>query len=398
MPDETLVSTSPTQNATESNGSLQPEIKEQVDALMQRQGLMPASVTDNPAPIQTTDTTIVSAEPVLIPFDPFKEKFGYNTAEDAIAEIEQLRAYKATPQLEPFKFENEESEKLFRAWQEGRKDEVYNYLAEQKRLEQYASAEVDEKTADDILKLDMQVKYKKADVNLSAEDINRLFNRQYNIPKEPIQGDLEDDTEFATKKADWQEQVNDIVAQKILDAKIAKPNIVAAKVNLKFPELNNTVDNDYIEYQKNLKLGEEIEAEDREAYKSFTPKSIETRAKFIDETNGIDFEFQYEPDAEGFKEAVAMASDINAWFKSFIGQDGKPNRQEFLDAVYFSKNKQKVIMEAIKQGSNARMKAQLPDNTTGGLVRQMAQGQEPNELDLLMQRATAGFMPRNGRR
>jgi histidinol phosphatase-like enzyme len=56
----------------------------------------------------------------------------------------------------------------------------------------------------------------------------------------------------------------------------------------------------------------------------------------------------------------------------------------FVDAIYYSMNKQKLISEAIKQGSNARMKALLPDNQEGGLTRQMPQSQEGNELDEYM--------------
>ena len=57
----------------------------------------------------------------------------------------------------------------------------------------------------------------------------------------------------------------------------------------------------------------------------------------------------------------------------------------FVDAVYYAMNKQKVINEAIKQGSNARMKALLPDNNDGGGLQRLApQDQEENSLDSLM--------------
>ena len=56
----------------------------------------------------------------------------------------------------------------------------------------------------------------------------------------------------------------------------------------------------------------------------------------------------------------------------------------FVDAVYYAMNKQKVISEAIKQGSNARMKALLPDNDNGGLQRHAPQEQEENSLDEMM--------------
>ncbi len=402
MPDnETIVSTSPTQEVipqTQDNSQTIVDVKSFIEEGMRHNGLIPASADNQQAQGATTLQDAPKPEPVLIPIDTFKE-FGYDNQERIINDLREYQTLKtAPPKVEPIKFENEESEKLFRAWQGGKKDEVYNYLAEQKKLEQYASADVDEHTANEILKLEMQVKYK--DLNLSPQEIDYKFNKQYGTPKEPIQFVGEDDDEFGIRKTAWQEQVDDIKMQKVIDAKIAKPNIVAAKANLKFPELNNTADNGYIEYQENLKLGEQIEAEDREAYKIFTPKSIETRAKFIDEANGIDFEFQYEPDSESFNKAVDMASDINKFFRHFIGQDGKPDRQRFLKAVDSMLNEDKRILEAIKQGKNAAIKAKLPDNTTGGLVKQFGGNgnTEPSEFDKNMQMALGAWQPRTQNR
>jgi hypothetical protein len=396
MPEnETIVSASPTQDTsaivTEAQDT-QPQFNmdEYVRSNME-QRFNPKSIENNEQQQDNNgQSNVVAPQPVLIPIDTFKE-YGFESQDSIVEAIKEYKTLKSAPlpQPEPIKFENEESEKLFRAWQGGKKDEVYNYLAEQKKLEQYASADVDEKTADDILKLDMQVKYKKADVNLSTEDINRLFNRQYNIPKEPIQSDLEDDTEFATRKTAWQEQVNDIVAQKILDAKIAKPNIIAAKANLKFPELNNTADEGYIQYQENLKLGEQIEAEDKEAYKLFAPKSIEVKTNYIDEKNGVKVDFRYEPDTESFNQAKEMASDVNLLFKSFIGQDGKPDREAFLEFIYYGKNIQKVITEAIKQAKTETIISKLPDNTQGSFNRQPAQSQQVSQFDEQMRQAFA---------
>lgn len=394
MPEnETIVSASPTQDtssiATEVQDT-QPQFNmdEYVRSNMEQRF--------NPKPIENNEQqqdnngqqNVVTPPPVLIPIDTFKE-YGFESQDSIVEAIKEYKTLKSAPppQPEPIKFENEESEKLFRAWQGGKKDEVYNYLAEQKRLEQYASADVSEQTADDILKLEMQVKYK--DLNLSPEEINYKFNKQYGIPKEPIKGDLEDDADYDERRATWQEHVNDIKMQKIIDAKIAKPNIVAAKANLKFPELNNTADEGYIQYQENLKLGEQIEAEDKEAYKLFSPKSIEAKTNYIDEKNGVKVDFQYEPDTESFNQAKEMASDVNLLFKSFIGQDGKPDRKAFLEFIYYGKNIQKVVTEAIKQAKTETIIAKLPDNTQGSFNRQPAQSQQVSQFDEHMRQAFA---------
>jgi len=74
---------------------------------------------------------------------------------------------------------------------------------------------------------------------------------------------------------------------------------------------------------------------------------------------------------------------MEKFYQSFFDSEGKPNRQMFVDAIYYAMNKQKVISEAIKQGSNARMKAMLPDNNDG-VQRQAPQEMEGNDLDAWM--------------
>src|ERR1700755_1299232 len=77
-----------------------------------------------PAPVTETIVDPPPAVPVDI-FTPFKEKFGYEKPEDALTEIEQLRAFKANPTVAEIKFETPESEKVFKALQGGKLKEVY---------------------------------------------------------------------------------------------------------------------------------------------------------------------------------------------------------------------------------------------------------------------------------
>jgi hypothetical protein len=133
------------------------------------------------------------------------------------------------------------------------------------------------------------------------------------------------------------------------------------------------------------------DGETKAAYKALNSKAIETKINFKDEANKIDFEFQFEPDAEGFNKAVDIACDADLFWKTFINPDGTPNRQKFLDAIYYANNKEKVLMSAMNQAKNATIKSSLPDNTQGGLIKQMPQTQEPNELDKMMRQSLAGY-------
>lgn len=325
-------------------------------------------------------------------FTPIKERFGYQSHEDAIKEIEELRALKAAPPVIEYEFENEQSKKLFEAWQKGKTNEVREYLQREHQIDQYLNAEVTAESAADIVKLGMQLKYK----DLSPAEIDYKFKKTFAIPPKPTQDMAEEPEEFNLRLSAWQELAKDKTMELLIEAKLAKPELSAAKSKLVFPEITDSEDEGYVQYKKSLEQQTQIQAEQakRDAeivaiYKAFTPKTLETKLAFIDEPNKINFEFQYEPDADSFSKAQAMVADEQSFFNSFKTPDGTPDHKGFLEAIYFAKNRDKMLLEAIKQGKNAAIKAMLPDNS-GGVIRQMNIGAgEPSELDKAM--AAAGI-------
>ncbi len=351
-----------------------------------------APIIENPV-IQ--EPAAVVAEPVIVEapvfsFETLKEKFGYEKPEDALTEIEQLRLLKANPPKADLTFENETSEKLFKAWKAGKEDEVYAYLAEKKQLENLTSQDVTKDNATELIKLGMQMKYK--ELGVTQKEIDLKYNQQFALPKEPTQKEDEEDTDFTYRHDEWKQRVEDIETSKIFEARVAKKDLEAAKTKLVLPELESaSPDESYLNYQKMIEKQAELDAQTKEAYKTISPKDVQTKVKFTDEANKIDFEFQYEPDSESFKKAVEIASDNEKFFNTFLNSDGSPNRSLWIDAIHYATNKAAIITEAIKQGSNARIKAQLPDNGSGGLIRQMPAAELPvNELDEQMRRHGLG--------
>lgn len=323
------------------------------------------------------------AQVIPVTFESLKEKFGYDTPEAAIKDIEELRVFKSKPPVAEIKYENETSERIAKALQAGKTKEVYEALRQQETLNSLTTVEVNEENAADIIKLGMQLKYK----DLSPKEIDYKFNKQYAIPREPVMGDSELEEDFNERKAAWKEQVEDIKMSKIIDAKLARPDLETAKSKIVFPEIENQVDNGYAQYLKELEQQPILDAQIKEAYGKFTPKTLETKVKFIDEPNKIDFEFQHEPDAEAFKKTIDVVSDFDKLIEAFKKPDGTPDREAFARAMYVALNTDKVIMEAIKQSKNATIKSFLPDNSGGGTQRQFPQTQELSELDKQMQAA-----------
>lgn len=324
-------------------------------------------------------------------FNTIKEKFGFQTHEDAIAEIEQLRAFKAAPPVKDLEFENEESKRFFEAAVKGDRKIVYETLHKEHQLDRFLTGEVTAESAADIVKMGMQLKYK----DLSAAEIDYRFKKTFAVPPKPVQSDIEEEGEFNSRLTAWQEIANDKAMELLIEAKLAKPELELAKSNLIFPEIVQNEDSGYVQYKKALEQQTQLQAEQEKTnaaivatYKAFTPKSIETKLNFIDEANNINFDFQFEPDPESFSRTMPMVLDTEAFFNSFTDKDGNPDRKAFLEAVYYAKNKNQVILAAINQGKNAAIKAMLPDNSQGGVIRQMGgQPAELSELDKAMQAA-----------
>lgn len=318
-------------------------------------------------------------------FEVLKEKFGYEKPEDVLSEIEQLRLLKENPSApQPIKYENEESQKLHLALMNGKKEEVYAILEKQQTLEKLTSQQVTKENAADIIKMGMQLKFK----DLSPEEIAYKFNKEYTLPKQPVFNEtLETEDEFQSKLDAWKEQVADIEMNKIINAKLMKPELDSAKSNLTLPEIEKQTDEGYDQYLKMLEETTKLDADLKEAYRNLKPQDVLTKVPFTDEASKVNFEFQFTPDDDSFKKAVEIASDNEKFFNTFLNSDGSPNRQLWVNAVLFAIDPNKIIAEAIKQGSNARMKSMLPDNSQGGLIRQMPQEQNVNELDAAMKYA-----------
>lgn len=319
--------------------------------------------------------------PTSVSFDTIKERFAYEKPEDAIKEIEEYRKFKENPVAE-IEFENEASRKLFEAIKGGKQKEAYAILAEQETLDGYTSGEINKENADDIIKLGMKYKF-----DLSKSEVDHKFKKQFSIPKEPIQSDTDDETEFQERHNEWKNQVSDIEMDKIIEAKSYRPELESRKSKLILPDIEAEVDADYIQWKQSQEINPAIELERITELKSFTPKTIETKINFNDEANKIAFEAQYEPTVEDLNKTVEMVSDINKFYNLFIGQDGKPDRKGFAKAIHFAVNSDKILQSVMNQTKNATLKANLPDNSNGGIVRQLMQPQQVNELDENMKRA-----------
>ena len=335
-------------------------------------------------PSDVVNTDAVQQQVVTTPTDPFgifKEKFGYDTPETAIKDIEELRAYKATPIVPDLKFENEESAKIIKALQAGKHAEVYSILEQQMKIDRLTEGEITSDRAADVVKLGMQIKYK----DLTPQEIDYKFNKQFGTPPKPALLPAEDQEEYEERVKTWQAIVDDKKMELMIEAKLAKPELQNSKQKLVFPEIESQ-DPGYANYLKMVAASEKSAEIAKTEYSKLTPDAVEKKLNFNDEANKIAFEFQYKPSPEDFSKSLEATVDEQAFWKLFDGPDGTPDRAKFLRMINYARNEDAVLMEAMKQAKNATIKASLPDNSqAGGLVRQLvtAPGEE-SEIDKQM--------------
>lgn len=378
------------------NSAQQAEFKAALDeqmALSLGNGIIPEAqpqpaTQDQPSTEQPAAQVAVVDEPLKIPFESF-QKFGYQKPEDILADIEAYQKSKGEVGKE-FEFADDASAELFKAFTLGDKKAVREYLERESRIENLATLEVNKDTAADIVKFGMQLKFP----TLTQQEIEYKYNRQFSIPAKPIQGVDEDPDDYQARMGQWQDQANDRQMELMIEAKMIKPDIEAAKKQLALPKYIPPVDEGYAQYQKMLAEEAQLQQEAQAIYKNFTPQQLETKLKFTDEANKIAFEFQHVPDEKSFTKAVEIVNDDKQFWGLFKNSDGSWNHSKLLDTVLYAINKEATLMSAMNQAKNAAIKAQLPDNSKeSGMLRQMPQSQETvNELDANMKRALHGFM------
>ena len=120
------------------------------------------------AQVQETPTAVLESSA----FDQnqfVKERFGYETVEEAENEFKR---FKETP---AFEFKDEISKTLFDAIREGKADDVYEVLNQQKRLEKLTTSELNSEIAAEIVKTNIKNKHK----GLSNDDVELLFYDQF---------------------------------------------------------------------------------------------------------------------------------------------------------------------------------------------------------------------------
>ena len=307
------------------------------------------------APPQQEETKVEEQVASTQSFDSnqfIKERFGYDSVEEAEQEFKKLKEQPS------FEFKDDVSKSLFDAIKEGKADDVYEILNQQKRLEKLTSSELTPDLAAEIVKTNIKNKYK----DLSADDVELLFYDQHFVPLKPEQGYDESDEDYAGKVKTWQSQVDYAERRLMIEAKVIRPELEKLKSEIKLPDIYNEAGRE-AESQEEF----EIMQQARSIYEKTLDSDFQSFSGFNvsvkDEDVEIPISFNVAED-----ERLAMKNDLtdfdsDSYFEGrWFTKDGKPNVQQIMADKYLLENREKIFSKIANEAASQRLLAHLKKN------------------------------------
>lgn len=320
-----------TPTATEGQGQETPPVPKEA----QQQQETP------PAPAQTFD-----------PNQFVKERFGYESVEQAELEFKKLK------EKPSFEFKDDVSKTLFDAIKEGKADDVYEVLNQQKKLEKLTTAELNIELAAEIVKTNIKNKHK----DLSSEDVDLLFYDQFYVPLKPEQGYDESDDDYAAKVKQWQSQADYIERKLMIEAKVVRPELAKLKSEIVLPDIYNEA-----AMQAQSQEEQEMMQQARSIYEKTLNSEFQSFNGFSVSVKDADVEIPISFNV-GEDERLAIKNELedfdsdsyfdNRWFT----EDGKPNVRQIMADKYLLENRDKIFSKIANEAASQRLLAHLKNN------------------------------------
>ena len=281
-----------------------------------------------------------------------KERFGYDSVEQAEQEFKKLKEQPS------FEFKDDISRTLFDAIKEGKADDVYEILNQQKRLEKLTTSELTPDLAAEIVKTNIKNKYK----DLTPEDVDLLFYDQYFVPSKPEQAYDESDEDYAGKVKTWQSQVDYADKKLMIEAKVIRPELEKLKSEIKLPDIYN---------EAGMEAESQAEFEMSQKARSIYEKTLDSEFQSF---NGFNVTVKDE-DVEipisfnlGEDEKLAMKNsltdfDSDSYFgERWFAEDGKPKVQQIMADKYLLENYTKILQKVANEAASQKMLSHLKKN------------------------------------
>ena len=289
-------------------------------------------------------------------FDPnqfVKERFGYESVEEAEQEFKKLKEKPAD-----FEFKDNISKTLFDAIKEGKADDVYEVLNQQKKLERLTKGELDINLAGEIVKA--SIRNKNAD--LTDDDVELLYYDKFYVPEKPVQGFEESDEDFSAKTQQWEATADYVQRKLIIEAKLIRPELEKLKSEIRLPDIYNEAGKE-AESQAEFEMMQQA----RSIYEKTLDSDFQSFNGFNVSVKDEDVEIPISFNV-GEDERLAMKNDLadfdsDSYFESrWFTKDGKPNVQQIMADKYLLENREKIFSKIANEAASQRLLAHFKKN------------------------------------
>jgi len=309
-----------------------------------------AIVSENQQQTQQTDYSTFNPDSFI------KERFGFDTVDEA--EEEFLRLIEEREQSPEFDFSDDVSRTLFDAIREGKTDDVYQILNEQKRIDKLTNSELTTEIAAEIVKTNIQNKFK----DLSADEVDLLFYDQFFVPLKPEQGYDETDEDYSEKLRTWQAQADYTEKRLMIEAKVLRPEIAKLRSEINLPDIYNEAGRE-AQYQEEFEYLQQARSVyertlDSE-FQSFNGFNVSVK----DDDVEIPISFNVAED-----ERLALKQELsdfdgeayleNRWFN----EEGKPNVRQIMADKYVLENLPRILQKIANEAASQRVLAHIKRN------------------------------------
>ena len=285
-------------------------------------------------------------------FDPnqfLKERFGFESVEEAENQFKKLKEQPS------FEFKDDVSKTLFDAIREGKADDVYQVLNQQKRLEKLITAELNTDLAIEIVKENLKQKHKE----LNDEEVDLLFYDKFYVPLKPEQGYDESDEDYASKVKSWEAQVDYTERKLMIEAKTTRPELEKLKGDIKLPDIYNEAGRE-AESQAEFEMMQQARSIYEKTldsdFKSFNGFNVSVK----DEDVEIPISFNVGDDEKLAIKSQLENFDTDSYFEGrWFDKDGKPNVQQIMADKYLLENREKIFSKIANEAASQRLLAHL---------------------------------------
>ena len=261
-----------------------------------------------------------------------------------------------SPTPEPIKFANEESEKAYRLFLEGKADEVLDIYAEQKKLKEASKLPPAE-----AIKLHLQ--YQNKDKGFTEKEITDLFNEQYEMPDKPVQFLSESDDEFEARTTRYEKDVQRIENRISRDAKPAVAELAKLSKEIVLPNIVNVAPEPIEPTQEELDVQRKKDEIFIQSVNDGIAKFNGYESTFKDEE--VEIKVAYRPTADEkieLQPLIALSNTNAGEFLAKIGwldDKGEINTSKLAEDLPFILDKSKILQKMVSETGNKRHEASI---------------------------------------